>query len=108
MQAWKHDHRGKKKGQEYCSDSAKKKIETSCEVYQESYGATRDPVQEPIDLVVVMKAGGGKKSDRHYLFDGSISTSSHPQLSQLREQSTSSSASIRSCPTASASQFAQL
>jgi hypothetical protein len=83
MQAWAHGHRGKG-GQEYCSDSAKERMDGYTALYREKHGAEANPMQHPLDLELVMWAGGGKKNRRHLLCDGAISTSLHPKLSQIR------------------------
>lgn len=107
-EAWKHDHRGKEKGQEWCSDSAKRKMDYYLELYRKTHGDTADPVLGQIDPVVVMKAGPEKRSGRHFIFNDAISTSSHPTLSEIRVQSTTSSVSIWSRPSPSASVIAKL
>ena len=63
---------------------------------QEVHGPEFDPINEPIDGEIVMRAGGGKKHGRYWFGESLVDTATTPTLSQIRARSTSSSPAI--CP----------
>ena len=65
---------------------------------QEVHGPEFDPINEPIDGEVVMRAGGGKKHERYWFGVSLVDTATTPTLSQIRVRSTSSSLAIRPWP----------
>ena len=65
---------------------------------QEVHGPKFDPINEPIDGEVVMRAGGGKKHGWYWFGDSLVDTATTPTLSQIRARSTSSSPAIRPRP----------
>lgn len=99
---------GGKNGEEFCSTSAKQRYEFYETHFKEAHGEESDPMSQDPDPMVVMRAGPGKRSGRHLICNGAFSTSSHPKLSQMRAQSTSSSPSIRSRPTAQSAEISKL
>ena len=62
---------------------------------QEVHGPEFDPINEPIDGVVIMRAGGGKKHGWYWFGDSLVDTATTPTLSQIRAKITSSSSAIR-------------
>ena len=62
---------------------------------QEVHGPEFDPINEPIDGEVVMRAGGEKKHGRYWIGDSILDTASTPTLSQIRTRRTNSSPAIR-------------
>ena len=65
---------------------------------QEVHGPKFDPINEPIDGEVVMRAGGGKKHGWYWFGDSLVDTVTTPTLSQIQARSTSSSPAIRPRP----------
>ena len=65
---------------------------------QEVHGPEFDPITQPIDGEVIMRAGGGKKHGWYWFGDSIVDTATTPTLSQIRARSTSSSPAIRPPP----------
>ena len=72
------------------------------------HGLEFDPTTQPIDVEIVMRAGGGKKHGRYWIGDSLVDTASTPTLAQIRARSTSSSPAIRPWPSTTEIQMAEL
>jgi hypothetical protein len=62
---------------------------------REVHGPKFDPITQPLDGEVVMRAGGEKKHGRYWIGDSILDTASTPTLSQIRARRTNSSPAIR-------------
>ena len=62
------------------------------------HGPEFDPINEPIDGEIVMRAEGGKKHGRYWFGESLVDTATTPTLSQIRARSTRSSPAIRPRP----------
>ncbi|PNT71031.1 hypothetical protein BRADI_2g21955v3 [Brachypodium distachyon] len=89
----------------YATPADHAKVTGYAEVFEEVHGPGADTSQHELDVEVVVRAGGGMKHGRLVFGNGTIDPSTIPSLPHLKATSTSSSASIRSCP--GARQFSQ-
>ena len=84
----------------YSNAVAHSRLSSYSEMAREVHGPDFDPINEPIDGVVVMRAGGGKKHGRYMVADSALQEASIPSLPVIRARSTSADPSIRQRPTA--------
>lgn len=87
----------------YSNSSVHNRLSDYTDMARSVHGPEYDPTSGPLDGEVVMRVGGGRKHGRFWLGDGALDTASTPNLSQIRQRSTSSSPAIRPRPDTSQS-----
>ena len=59
------------------------RIQSYTEMGKQVHGPDWDPRTHPLDVEVIMRAGGGKQHGQYYISDGLVDMASTPTLSQI-------------------------